>query len=93
MTADRILGIETSCDETAAAVVEDANSESRDRKESVGALDRFLDARKVPDELRGGIRAYFLFLHDRLHTERYRAIFAMLPPHLRRQLHAGAPVG
>mgnify|MGYP003329565579 CR=1 FL=1 len=56
------------------------------------ALDRFLVARAVPDDLKATARRYFLYVHDRHLTERYRRVFAAFPPHLQRQLHAGAKV-
>ena len=56
---------------TAAGVIEEMNSEDRDRKESVDCLDRLLVQRAVPDELRRTLRTYFLYQHDRLLTPRY----------------------
>ena len=55
-------------------------------------LERYLERYSVPQETRAAVRTHFVFLHNRMLTNKFKALFADLPLELRNRLEASARV-
>ena len=76
----------------AKSVMEELSSEDPDKKAQMKILERYLDRHGVPSDTRLAARSHFVFLHNRLLTSKFRALFADLPLELRSRLEASARV-
>ena len=72
--------------------LEELSSEDPDKKAQMKILERYLDRHGVPSDTRLAARSHFVFLHNRLLTSKFRALFADLPLELRSRLEASARV-